>query len=110
MGLTNEIGTKEDIKCLKCKKSLRYTTEYPVFKDTIFFQSKDMADRMNSWMVGDKLIKKGGGLKFVAEGNSIWTGCHACPHCRTFHECDIIIKNGIIKEIKNLRIPKWIKK
>ena len=41
MGLTNNIGTKKDIKCLKCKKSLRYDTKHPVCKDTIFFQSKE---------------------------------------------------------------------
>jgi len=103
MGLTNDIGTKEDIKCLKCKKSLRYDTEHPILKDTIFFQSKDMSDRMNQWMVGDKIAIRNGGLKFTSKDNTIWTGCHGCPHCRAFFICDIIIKNGTIKEIKNLR-------
>ena len=32
MGLVNNIGTEKDIKCLRCKKSLRYDTEYPVYK------------------------------------------------------------------------------
>ena len=103
MGLVNSIGTKKDIKCLKCKKSLRYDTEHPVYKDTIVFQSKDMNDRGNQWMVGDKIKIYGGGLSFTSKDDAIWTGCHECPYCRTFFECDIVIKNGTIKEIKNLR-------
>ncbi len=109
MGLTNNIGTKEDIKCLKCGKSLRYDTDHPVLKDTIFFQSKDLADRGHQWMVGDKITLydyEGSNFRFVAEGDDVWTGCHVCPHCRTFFECDIIIKNGTIKEIKNLKYHK----
>ena len=108
MGLTNEIKTTEDIKCLKCGKSLRYDTEHPSFKGIICFQSKDMYNRGNCWVVGDKIIISSGGLKFVAEGDTIWTGCHMCPHCRAFFECDIIIKNGIIKKIKNLRLNEII--
>jgi len=107
MGLTNNIGTKEDIKCLKCKKSLRYDTEHPVLKDTIFFQSKDMSDRGNQWMVGEKIELGDGGLLFTSNGNAVWTGCEICPHCRAFFECDIVIKNGTIKEIKNLREKKY---
>ena len=103
MGLTNEIRTKEDIKCPKCKESLRYKTEHPSFKNIISFQSKDMSDRCNVWYVGDKIIIEDGGLKFIAEGNDIWTGCSNCPHCRTFFECDIIIKKGVITAIENLR-------
>ncbi len=107
MGLVNDIGTKKDIKCLKCKKSLRYDTEHPVYKDTIIFQSKDMSNRMNSWMIGDKIIIKDGGLSFTSKDSAIWTGCGGCPHCRTPFECDIVIKNGTIKEIKNLREYKY---
>ena len=105
MGLTNEIITKEDIKCPKCKKSLRYNTEHPSYKGKIIFQSKDMSDRCNVWYVGDKIIIHDGGLKFVAEGDDIWSGIHGCPHCNTTFECDIIIEKGVIKEITNLR--KW---
>ena len=103
MGLFNEIKTKEDVKCPKCKKSLRYDTEHPSLKNIISFQSKDLSDRGNGWYVGDKIIIEHGGLKFVAEGDAIWSGIHGCPHCRTTFECDIIIKNGVIKEITNLR-------
>lgn len=107
MGLTNEIKTKEDIKCPKCKKSLRYETEHPSHKGIISFQSKDLSDRCNSWYVGDRIIIEDSRLKFVAKGDDVWTGCHGCPHCRTFFECDIIIKKGIIIAIKNLREYKY---
>ncbi len=106
MGLTNNIGTHEDIKCLECGKSLRFDTEHPDYKNTIVFQSKDLADRGHMWMVGEKLILYDYGddsLRFVAEGDAVWKGIHSCPHCRAFFECDIIIKDGTIKEIKNLR-------
>ena len=104
MGLTNEIGTKEDIKCLKCKKSLRFDTEHPSFKGLIIFQSRDMSNRMNCWMIGDKITMEDGGLEFTSKNNTIWTGAHMCPHCRAFFECDIVIKKGVIDSIKNLRV------
>lgn len=104
MGLTNNIGTKEDIKCLKCGKSLRFDTKHPVHKDTIFWQSKDMSDRSNQWMVGDKIKIGDGGLLFTSNGNTTWTGCERCPHCMTFFYCDIIIEKGTIMQIKNIRL------
>lgn len=103
MGVTNNIGTKEDIACLKCGKSLRFDTENPDYKYTIVFQSKDLRNRGYQWMVGEKITFMDGELNFMAEGDDVWKGIHSCPHCRAFFECDIIIKDGTIKEIKNLR-------
>ena len=104
MGMFNTIVTKEDMKCLKCKKTLRYITEHHDYKNKILFQSKDMFSRGNLWYVGDKITFQDGLFKFTTEGNDVWTGVHGCPHCHAYHECDIIIEKGFVKEIKNLRI------
>ena len=103
MGLTNDIGTKENLKCPKCGESLRFTTTHETYKDTIFFQSKDMNDRGNCWMVGDQIIKSDGDLEFISVDDAVWEGFHFCPHCRTPFGCDIIIKKGFINSIENLR-------
>lgn len=105
MGLNNDIKTKEDLKCSECGKSLRWDTEHPSFKGIITFQSKDLSDRCNCWYVGERITLELGGLIFKAEGDDKWSGCNHCPHCKAFLDVDIIIKEGVIKEIKNIR--KW---
>lgn len=119
MGLTNDIYTKEEILCPNCKKSLKpssfYLKDYSekekkkkikehLWFDIVSFQSKDLFDRGYCWEVGDKIILRcGGGLKFSAEGDDVWEGFKICPHCHEGIICDIIIKNGVIVKLKNIR-------
>lgn len=108
MGLTNIIKVKKPMNCPYCGKRLGYPDEviqrakangHNIGKG-FDLESKDMHDRCNAWNVGEKITILGGGLTFTAIGNIVWEGITSCFHCKKYIEADIIIKDGIITEIK----------
>lgn len=100
MGLVNRIYTKEEVICPHCKKPANYPN------NKFSFQSNDL-DGMYNWQLGEKIQLLLGGLTFTAKGNNKWLGFAVCWNCKKALECDIIIKNGKIHSIKNIRRFKY---
>jgi hypothetical protein len=80
------------------------------------WQSKDLYNRMNIWKLGEKIViedcNQNATFRLEGKGDDIWTGVGLCKKyiknkgivgCGSYLECDIIIKDGVIKEIKNIR-------
>lgn len=107
MGTINTIKVKDPIDCPYCGKKLGYPDEIiqrakAKGHDVTGFnlESKDLHDRFNVWNVGEKITIQGGGLTFIATGDTVWEGCCGCFYCKKYIEAEIIIKNGMITEVK----------
>jgi len=81
MGLFDTVMVKKK-KCPACGKTLGWA-----------FQFKIHFPLLHEFEVGDPLVKK-----------KIIKGLDTCKLCKAPISCDIIIKNGVITKIRNLRI------
>ena len=90
MGVTNVIIDDRTV-CPKCKFEM---------EGGICWDSKDIGDRMNAWRLGERINLKHGNLIFVANGDDVWKGLWYCYKCKTYFDSEIIIKDGVITEIK----------
>lgn len=98
MGLYDTIMIKGQI-CPKCGKILS--------RD---WQTKDFMSFMITLFYGKKIQFEDGNLKLVAEGNTKWNIYNVCKEymggCGSYITADLIIKDGIIKRIKNIKVNK----
>lgn len=98
MGLYDTIIIEGQI-CPKCGKILSKG-----------WQTKDFMSFMLTLFYGKKIQFKDGTLKLVAEGNAKWNIHNACEEykggCGSYITANLIIKKGIIKKIKNIKVKK----
>ena len=87
--------------CPFCNKSLK--NGYGRDLEIIDFQVKELWIQFRTFEFGKKIEFQDGNLTFIAkEGNDTWRGITTCYNCKKAVGADIIIKDGIIKEITNL--------
>lgn len=115
MGLTNAIITRDILKCPKCRSGLLGFKGEPTE-----WESKDTYNRCQRFVQHEEMIIDEGGMEFVARGEPKteidgiklwgWNCCAHCLRCGEFIWADIIIENGRIKELSNLRTYEEYKK
>lgn len=98
MGSFDTIISRKQMKCPLCNGMLSYS------KRGTDFQTKDLLCMFLTLKEGRIIKFRNWKLIFTASGNTKLNGLTDCRDCHKLVEADIIIRNGIITKITNLRL------